>query len=143
MSNLKKIIEKLNDELETVIATVWKSAGLKSDSDAIKSINIETTSNGLAIYAVDYVKYISSGRRKFARKVPISDIIIFIKKRGLTPKGKMSLNNLAFAIQNEIYKNGIKGKNFLKSTEKIIDKTIQPELESGIFELLQNRIKIK
>jgi hypothetical protein len=85
------------------------------DTGLSKSIESKV-SNGdtVTAYMVDYGRYVISGRRKFARKVPIAALLVWIEKKGIKSRNpKMSMNSLAFAIQNAIYKNGIQGRDFI------------------------------
>ena len=74
---------------------------------------------GISVLAPDYATYVDAGRRPFARKVPISALIEWIKRRRLQQrfkgrKGKfISINQIAFTIQNSIYKRGITRRPFL------------------------------
>ena len=111
---------------------------LDSSSHLIRSLDFDITfqernvqtgqfqSIGLILFAEDYAEYLDRGRKAFARKVPISALIRFIKKRNLQAKIRgrggrfLSVNSIAFMIQNSIYRHGINGRNF-----------IQPALEAG------------
>jgi len=81
----------------------------------------------LLLYAADYAFYLDQGRYSVAqkpsiKKVPIAAILEFIKRRrirGRVRKGKgqgrfISNNQLAYMIQNSIYKNGIRGRHFIQ-----------------------------
>lgn len=48
-----------------------------------------------------------------ARKVPVEAIIKWMKSKNLRPRYGQTINSLAFAIQNAIYKSGIKAKQML------------------------------
>jgi len=93
-------------------------------------------------YMADYGRYVISGRRKFTRKVPISALLDWLQTKGIKPREpKMSINSLAFAIQNAIYKNGIIGRDFITpavgedfiamSEEMILD-ALEKEYENAI-----------
>lgn len=113
-----------------------------ADSDLKKSVEVRPKGgDSLQVWFNDYGRYVISGRKKFARKVPIDALIKFIKKngiRGRNAKGRfISVNSLAFAIQNAIYKNGIKGRDFLTPAiegwfafaESILSEALEVELE--------------
>jgi len=85
------------------------------DTALEKSIESEV-SNGdtVTAYMIEYGRYVISGRRKFARKVPVAALIDWIARKGIkSDNPKISVNSLAFAIQNAIYKNGIAGRDFI------------------------------
>jgi hypothetical protein len=89
-----------------------------------------TASASLTLYALDYLQWVDSGRRPFAKKVPLSAILQFIKDRNLQYRDKtsgkftrarvrlkardgspaQSVNKLAFLIQNAIYRHGIRAR---------------------------------
>lgn len=80
--------------------------------------------SGLAVYVADYAEYVERGRRPGAKKVPISALIQWIKARrvgvGRTGRGRftkrtMTVTQMAFAIQNSIYKRGISGRPFIQA----------------------------
>lgn len=102
--------------------------------------------SGLSVFVQDYAKYVISGRRPFAKKVPIAALVEWIKIKGVgegnlprasirtrnaqgrlvrrrTADGRfidrnaitaLSINKLAWAIQASIYRNGIKGRDFVR-----------------------------
>lgn len=67
---------------------------------------------GLKITYLDYFQNVNLGRRKEKRNVPIKNLLDWIKVRGIrgrTKKGKFMKDlSLAFAIQKNIYKYGIR-----------------------------------
>ena len=113
--SIKSILDDLCKEVKKAVQLIYiRDADVLPKSDLVKSVEVLNKRNTLTVYANDYVDYIESGRSKFAKKVPISAILIFIKKRKLKPYDRwISTNQLAFAIQNGIYYNGIKGKKGL------------------------------
>lgn len=113
----------------------------RSTSSLLKSFRVEvkqgrnakgqfegfTPNAQLLLYAADYAFYLDQGRYSAAqkpgiKKVPIAALLEFIKRRRIrgrkkTGKGRgrfITANQLAFAIQNSIYKNGIRGRNFIQ-----------------------------
>ncbi|GAB3293884.1 hypothetical protein [Hymenobacter tenuis] len=89
-----------------------------------------TANASLELYALDYLEYLDRGRAKFTKRVPIDALLVWIRKKKLglparSSTGKfqsrrsqstgrrMSANQLAFAIQTSIYRNGIRGRHFL------------------------------
>lgn len=138
---LKQIAELLVDSIRASLA----AANLDKTKlqDSIEAI----VSNGdtVTAYMIEYGQWVVSGRRKFARKVPIAALLGWIKTKGIVPRpinGRaMSVNSLAFAIQNAIYKNGIKGRDFvtpavgddfLALAEDLIIEALTEEFESAL-----------
>jgi hypothetical protein len=81
-----------------------------------------TANSSLELYALDYLEYLDRGRPRFVKKVPLDALIAWLRKRtigqnrqrnGRYGKRTVKLNQLAFIIQNSIYRNGIRGRNFL------------------------------
>jgi hypothetical protein len=106
------IVKEIRNELMAgtkVIMETWKLG----DSDMIKDSTWEFEDNAFIYYALDYFKWVALGRKPRARKVPVEALIKWLKKKGIEPRGKQTYNSLAFAIQNGIYKSGIKARNFV------------------------------
>lgn len=142
--NTKTILENLSNTLLSIITTSWSSTGIDKNSDLIKSLNVEyNNSKGLIVYANSYAENIQKGRKKYAKKLPISFLIEFIKKQGINPKSGQSINSLAYAIQNQIYLNGIKGKNIIKSVEQPATKILTPIIDKQILNQINNLINGK
>lgn len=137
---LKQVLDSLSRDVELVVKQVWKNSGLKSNSNLLKSISVETgINNQLVIYAADYAKYYSEGRKKFSRKIPLDALISYIKKNNFQ-SSDLSVNQLAFIIQRSIYLHGISAKNVIASTEGPVINITSVNLEKKIYELLDNEI---
>ena len=89
------------------------------DSDLSESVEarVNVKTGSIDFWMNDYAKYIIGGRKKGVKKVPIMALLGWIKKRGIVGRkvnGRfISRLSLAFAIQRAIWKNGIKGRDFL------------------------------
>lgn len=132
---------------------------LRTNSALAKSLKVEvrqgrnasgqfsgyTASSELRLYALDYAEYLDRGRKPFTKKVPISALLLFIKQRGIGQQRKksgrfgtrtISANSLAFAIQNAIFKNGIRGRHFLKAGldlgQHLVDIYLDEKMLDGI-----------
>jgi hypothetical protein len=81
--------------------------------------NVTNTPDGpvAELQYADYFKYVNEGRRPERKKVPISVLLNWIKIRGVrfrSARGRFARGsnlNMAFAIQTNIYKYGIKPAN--------------------------------
>lgn len=113
------MLELTNDIVDEILIELL--AGTKvimdtyklGDSNMIKDSDWEFEDNAFIFYALDYFKWVALGRKPRARKVPVEAILKWMKRKGIIPKGKQTYNSLAFAIQNGIYKSGIKARNFV------------------------------
>ena len=82
-------------------------------TDLIDSIEWTYKDNAWILVANNYFKWVDSGRRPRVKKVPVEALIKWIKKKNIRPRPGQTINSLAFAIQNSIYKIGIKAKKFI------------------------------
>jgi hypothetical protein len=130
---------------------------LRTNSALAKSLRVEVTQGrgasgrfegytanaALALYAADYAQYVDSGRKKFAKKVPISALLLFIKQRGIGQargrngrygKRTISANQLAFMIQNSIYKKGIAGRHFIQPAFDLGQNLVDIYLDNSLLD---------
>jgi len=106
----------------------------------------------------DYFKYVNEGRRPNVKRVPIKALLDWIKIRGVrfrTERGRFARGSnlqMAFAIQKNIYKYGIKPANIYdKGLDGIEDffvdfpNNLPPELRAAgdeLFEALADDINV-
>jgi hypothetical protein len=96
----------------------------------------------LVITYADYFKYVNEGRRPERKRVPLSALLQWIKIRGIKGRNKkgrfMSNLSMAFAIQENIYKYGIRPADIydkgLDSLEQIFENP-PPELQQAYTDL--------
>ena len=128
---------------------------LRSDSKLARTLRAEvvqgraasgrfegyTANTELRVYAESYAVYLDSGRKAFAKKVPLAALLQFIKNRRLRWKDKqsgrfLSANTMAFLIQSAIYRRGIAGRNFLQPAwemgQQLVDIYLDTELLDGL-----------
>jgi hypothetical protein len=113
----------------------------------LNSIDYEiiTDSDGnptLEISYIDYFENVNLGRRREKKKVPINDLLNWIKVRGLKGRNKKGqfIPNLsfAFAIQTNIFKFGIRPSNIYdKGLDGLLDYVDNPppELQGELQEI--------
>jgi hypothetical protein len=135
MINTKNILNHIGKLLIAVYQAELKSIRLGS-SDLYKSLEVNTTNDTVTLSMEDYAEYVDKGRKAGARKVPISVLIKWIKKRGIS-----NSIQVAYAIQTSIYKNGIKGRPFLKRAEDTAEIVIDEEIEKIMSEELDKELK--
>jgi len=104
-----------------------------------------TPKNEIEFLVTKYYEYYVAGRKPFAKKVPISALIKWIKRyrfkvgKGRDKKGKfISDLSFAFAIQNAIYKKGIKAKQdpieqALNIANDAIEKVVYDDFTTILF----------
>jgi hypothetical protein len=116
-TNYMEMITNLMQELQKITVMTLTQSGVKPNSLLAKSIQYVTTKDGVQMLAASYYPYVSGGRKARMRRVPIADLIPWIKQYGITPRFGQTINQLAFAIQTSIYKRGIRAKNFEDKVE--------------------------
>ena len=119
----QELLKEITAGVKIVMAT-YKLGG----SDVSASVEWQYRENIFVLIANDYFRYIDSGRKPKARKVPVEALIKWIKKKGITPRGGQSVNSLAFAIQQSIYKVGIKARKFIDPVIGLTIETLSEEL---------------
>lgn len=115
-----------------------------------KQTSVEFDTDGVIINFPEQAYYLDVGRKALAKKVPISVLITWIKRYRILGRDsksgkykkttKQNINSLAFAIQTAIYKNGIKGRNFIKPSmeyaeqalAQVVDELIAPAIVSTV-----------
>jgi len=108
VSNFYQLLKEFETTLTQTIRNILIQKGLDKSSDLVKSVDIGYQQNMFQILANDYYQAVSNGRRPRARKIPVQDLINWIKEKKISYRG--DINSAAFAIQQAIYRNGIKGK---------------------------------
>ncbi|MDJ1500665.1 hypothetical protein [Xanthocytophaga agilis] len=121
----------------------------KDKSGLVNTTKVSFNTDGVNIQLPSYAINIDQGRKAKIKKVPIKSLIAWIRRyriRGRNSKGKFvkrsvsSINALAYAIQNSIYKNGIKARPFIQASiqygEQVlveaIDQIIVPQIITEI-----------
>lgn len=140
LNEIKTILKDLIPELNKLTIQYMTQAGVESKSNLTQSVGFEITDNGLGLMANNYWYYASQGRRPNTKKVPITALIDYIKRYNISPKSGQSINQLAFAIQTSIYKQGINPKNYV---DKVIDATsdlTEEVVADDVIELLADEI---
>jgi hypothetical protein len=156
MNNLDDIIKQFaTDFLNTflfhlqqpyITASGRKFQGLKkANSNLLNSATVVVDSTPtIKLEVEDYFKYFDAGRKPFSRKIPVSIILRWIKNKRIRPRDtkgrfkRMSINDLAYAIQQSIFNIGIRPRNIIQKTLRDIDKLYRDNLEPEIGLLIDN-----
>lgn len=131
----KAFLEELNTATERVLQ-MYKLGG----SDLASSIDWQYKDNMFVMIANDYFTYVSTGRRPRARKVPVEDIIKWMKKKGIAPRPGQTYNQVAFAIVDKIYKTGIKAKNYINPVIDVTTEMMTEEISESLSEQIATEI---
>lgn len=107
----------------------------------LKVVDLDYTVNEkngtVSILIPDYYSDIEQGRKAFAAKVPIENLLKWMQKVGIPAQ-----NSIAFAIQTSIYLNGIlPKKGFLSVPLRSAEEPSLKILELNFSELLDKKIK--
>jgi len=131
------ILNELISDLVLLVQRTMIDNGVDSNSKLLSTIEFIEKDNGLQLLANDYFQYVSTGRKPKARKVPIEDLILWIKSKGI---GSGKINNIAWAIQKTIFENGIKGKNYLDPVEENVADLSSEQLVELLSEVIANEM---
>ncbi|TPE44937.1 hypothetical protein [Pontibacter mangrovi] len=141
MSDIRDILQAIGEAIIQHAIFLLESKGRypldRSTSRLLKSFRAEvkqgrnakgqfegfTPNAQLELYALEYWKWVDSGRKPFTKKIPLRYILEWIKRkkmRGRVRAGKgrgrfITDNQLAYMIQNSIYKKGIQGRPFVQA----------------------------
>lgn len=142
---IEDFIKDIIPQLREAGALVMNQKGLHIDSDLIKSFEYDVSHGRLVIRANHYWYYVNKGRRIGANKVPITPLIRWMRRYRIRPKSGQTYTQLAFAIQQSIYVNGIKGKQFFsKLTDTygdVMEEELSKRLEGWIVDRIVNSLR--
>lgn len=118
--------------LEDDTISINKKVNLNTliDSNLYKDIKVERSEFTFILYYNFYGDYIESGRKPFARKVPINAIIEWMRRKNISNDIRV-----AYAIRESIFKQGIKPRPILSTFDKEIDELVLEYMDK-IFDAL-------
>lgn len=108
----------LGKQLYTATQALLIQKGLKANSDVVKSVEVQVQPTFISLLSVDYLEYISTGRKPGGKKVPIKYILEFIKQNNLKGRAQ-SQQAVAFAIATAIAKR--RGSSKRPPTSSLLD----------------------
>lgn len=144
--NLQKAFEELTKEILQIMEDVMSSdVGINKKtgtntligSDLIKSIEGKYTIPTIYVMVNDYIDYIESGRKPFARKVPIKELRKWASKKGIG-----SDNKTLYAIQQSIYKNGIYPRKVISTFYKMLEQEWSNNLAEKLFDNIYQNLTL-
>lgn len=142
----KDLFKDLIPKLNQLTIQQMNSKGVKNNTELSKSVEWSIEGDSFKLNTAFYFTYVDAGRRAGGKKVPISSLVKYIKDKRITSSKGLTTNQLAFAIQNAIYKSGIKPKNYLdsiiKATSDLSEETIGNILSNEISEAIEKELKI-
>lgn len=83
----------------------------------------------------DYLEYIESGRKPFARKVPVRALVEWARRKGVSDD-----SNTIYAIRESIYQKGIKARPILQYFEQELDDLWESDLSDKIFDTITKKL---
>jgi hypothetical protein len=133
----ERVIIMLSDlaaEIERQIKFVMLEKGVPKRSRLVNSVSSSYNENELAWFANFYYEFLSQGRKKFIKKVPHKALLDWIRRYKIIPRDpSISQNQLAWIIQNSIYKNGIRGRNFVQAVNQIAADTFETKIDRDLL----------
>jgi hypothetical protein len=112
---------------------------LTTDSNIYRLIDYEVIGDNVFISMPSYAVNIEFGRRAGTRMPPMRSILLWIRRKGITPRDGISLNQLAFLIARSIARRGIPARPFI---ERAIERTQDDErLDLNINEFIDEQIQ--
>lgn len=138
--SIKRVLNSILEDIEITVQQIMIEKGVPSHSNLVKSVEVKNQRNTIVVYCNEYYEWLSKGRKKFTRKIPISALLYWIKHYKIRPRKGITVNQLAYIFQNSIYKEGIKGRNFIKATEGAITRVMTKELEKFYITEIENGI---
>lgn len=125
---LSNLFKELADFLEIGLNQELKQLGYPQSAQIVLNKNGQ-----IEILVPDYFKFIESGRKPKAKKVPIQALIRWAKKNNIT-----NVNRAVWAIQQSIYNKGIKPKPSYKKA--IDDLLLQYDFSKVIDLILESKL---
>ena len=136
----QEMLKEMLIDLNKVTILALQQSGVKKDSNLSKSVNYVEVKNGVQLEVAYYYHYVSAGRKRGIRKVPIKALLEYIKDKGIRPRAGQTLNQLAFAIQKSIYKEGINPKNFETKVENVAADLTMNEMANMLAESIADEL---
>ncbi len=113
----------------------------KDSSGIVGNTKVSFNTDGVEIKTTKYAQFLDAGRKPGGKKVPISVLIAWVKRyrvggrnsRSGKFKKNVSVNSVAYAIQNAIHRNGIKARPFLTKTVAFAEQVVADAIDNIII----------
>lgn len=138
MLTLDKALDTVLSEVYAMTLQALLEVGISQNSDVVKSVEVKPEDGGIEVRINDYVKYIDSGRRPLAKRVPFKDLLNWVKRKNIRFPGKTD-REMAYMIQTSIYRKGIRPRKFLDSLQKDIQRVTGQLIETQVLEQIAQR----
>lgn len=99
------------------------------DSRLAKTATMEVDLPFIKIMVNDYIDMIENGVKRYSYCPPISDLRDWARRKGIP-----SDNNTLYAIQQAIWRDGIKGRPVIKTFYDLLDKEWEERMADELFE---------
>lgn len=107
-----------------------------ADSDLHRTANIQSDKiEEYNLFYNDYLDYIESGRKPFARKVPVDALVRWAKRKGIPDD-----SSTIYAIRESIYQKGIKARPIIEHFERELDELFDSTLSDRIFTTITSQL---
>lgn len=138
------MIEQLNSIGQFIVSEMiaeLSQQGHRATGKLIESLDYDITESKdvtmLDISFLDYGRYVETGRRAGARKVPIQALVDWVITKGIA-SGNTNVLRVAYAIQTKIFQEGIPTRGSLKFSlsgkrDKWFSEVVNVELEEMVF----------
>lgn len=137
---MKQILEIIGEVMVETIQDSMLNFGLE-DSNIIKNVTYRIEGTSVVLQIPDYWKYIEKGRRPNLKQPPVSVILKWIERKGIQGRGRISKNELAWAISKSIAKKGIKPRPFLSVALKRLETEVLDGVALDFSDFLDSEIK--
>jgi len=151
---MKKELETIGNFLVTELTTELAKKQKRASGSLIRSFKSEVKSKSygyeIAVLAESYFRFVDEGvngtqRNRGSRysyknkKPPVQALIEWVQIKSIA-SGDRAVRSAAFAIQNYIYKNGVKGINVLESVLKKASDEYIDKIEAVMFQQIDVKI---
>ena len=128
---IQELLEAIAETYVENVKTEMIAVGLQ-DSDIIEEVTYKINGYTIELIIPEYYKYIESGRKPFAKRVPPSALLKWMIRKGIF-KGQE--NKAVWAVRENIFKNGIRPRPFLeKALDNAENEIISKEILTINFE---------
>jgi len=134
---IQELLEAIAETYVENVKTEMIAVGLQ-DSDIIEEVTYKINGYTIELIIPEYYKYIESGRKPFAKRVPIIPLLKWMIKKGIA-KGKE--NKVVWAIREAIFKRGIRPRPFLQNAIDSTEAEVKELLAIDFQEIIDEKIR--